>query len=221
MNRFFTVDEINPKLILLQERYDKIIDEFHSNFESLVWTNWNGDNDYKQITESPYKGWKVSALMVGSENISDRDIFSKELEKSYNQKVYFDSHNQVFLFENSKYLPTLIETLLECDIKKRVGLSVVFPDKEISWHIVPDPETAEYAIIRGMWGLEIKQEKDRDCFLCLGDEVNYQKKSFKNNEFMFFWGRTKHMVLNTLQTARYVVLFDQDVSKQYLLNLGN
>lgn len=216
MNTFLSINQINPNLSLLQERYSQIRKEFDENFNKLVWTNWNGDNDYKQISDSPYKGWKVAPLMVDA-NESDIEIFSRELSVGYNQNVHYDGENNIFLFENGKYIPTLISTLLECNVKKRVGISVVFPGKEIKWHIDPDPETPEYAIIRGLWGLDIKQEDIGESFICLGDEINHQKTKFENNKFIFFWGRTKHMVLNTLQTPRYVVLFDQDISRDLLL----
>ena len=219
MNNFFTIEQINPKLQILEDRYLQIRKEFDDSFNQLIWTNWNGDNDYKQISESPYKGWKVAPLMVDSGNIhkNEIDIFSRELSVSYNQNVSYDKESNILLFENGKYLPTLISTLLECGIKKRVGISVVFPDKEIKWHIDPDPETPEYAIIRGLWGLSINEEDVGESFICLGDEINHQRIKFENNKFTFFWGRTKHMVLNTLQTPRYVVLFDQDISRDLLL----
>jgi hypothetical protein len=216
MHRFFSIDEINVKLHLLSERFELIQSEFFENKDKLTWTNWNGNNDYSQINESPYAGWKISPLMVQGNNLS-----SYSLRKNYNQSVRFDSKNGTFIFQNSEYLPILISTLLECGIKKRVGISVVFPNKEIKWHTDPDPETKKCAIIRGLWGLDVQNDDSGECFLCLGDENDYEKRLFKNNEFMFFWGRTKHMVSNTLKTPRYALCFDQDVPREYLLNLGN
>lgn len=219
MTRFFDVNEINPKLKLLQKRYYQIKKEFDENLNDIIWVNWNGYNDYKQLIQTPYNGWKVAPLLVDVDNIysGDLPIFKKEVENSYNQRVEFDSEKNLFLFENSKYLPILTSTLFECGVTKRVGISVVFPDKKIDWHFDPDPETQEKIIVRGLWGLDINPDNNGDCFLCLGDPVNHKKKEFKNNEFIFFWGRTKHMVLNTLQTPRYVVLFDQDISRDLLL----
>lgn len=216
MNRFFLVDEINTKLHLLSERFELIQSEFLQNKDKLTWTNWDGNNRYTKINESPYAGWKISPLMAQGNNLS-----SYSLRKNYNQSVRFDSKHGVFLLQNSEHLPILITTLLECGIKKRVGISVVFPNKKIKWHTDPDPETKKCAIIRGLWGLDVRDDGSGECFLCLGDENNYEKRLFKNNEFMFFWGRTKHMVSNTLKTPRYALCFDQDVPREYLLNLGN
>jgi hypothetical protein len=81
--------------------------------------------------------------------------------------------------------------------------------KEIKWHKDNDPETFEYAIIRGLWGLDIKEEDVGESSIYLGSEDNFEKIKFKNNQFIFFWGGDNHMVSNTLQTPRYVVLFDQ------------
>jgi hypothetical protein len=221
VNRFFTLDEINPKLKLLSHRYEQIKKEFNDNLDKFVWTNWRGNNQYTSIKNSPYDGWKVCALMSDAEGISSNQINSicNQLSLSFNQRISFNEDKQIFLTENSCYLPTLISTLIECDVKKRVGISVVFPGKNIKWHMDPDPEKEDYALIRGLWGVDIKSEESGVSFLCLGDEINYEKRQFRNNEFMFFWGRTKHMVANTLQTPRYVLLFDQEVSRDYLLRL--
>ena len=217
MKKFFTPEEINPKLKLLTERFDQIQKEFLENQKNLIWTNWNGDNDYAQIKNSPYEGWKVAALLLQYENNSIID----ELKTNYNQNVEFDPTISTFVFDNCKYFPVLTSTLLEIGIKKRVGLSVVFPGKEIKWHIDPDPETLNHSIIRGLWGIDVRPDLHGECALYLGDEQNPEKYNFKNNEFMFFWGRTKHRVLNTLQTPRYVLCFDQLLPKDYLLSLGN
>jgi hypothetical protein len=216
MNRFFSIDEINTKIHLLSERFGLIQSEFLQNKHKLIWTNWDRNNSYTNIDESPYAGWKISPLIFQDNNLS-----RYSLQKNYKQSVKFDYKSGVFLFQNSEHLPILISTLLECGIKKRVGISVVFPNKEIKWHTDPDPETKKCAIIRGLWGLDVQNDDSGECFLCLGDENNHEKRVFKNNEFMFFWGRTMHMVSNTLKTPRYALCFDQDVSREYLLNLGN
>lgn len=217
MHRFFSIDEINTKLHLLSERFELIQSEFFKNKDNLVWTNWYSKNNYPKIDESPYAGWQVAPLIV-----QDRNITHSYIRKNYNQSVKFDFKSGAFLLQNSEYyFPTLISTLLECGIKKRVGISVVFPNKEIKWHTDPDPETKKCAIIRGLWGLDVQNDGSGECSLCLGDQNNYEKRLFKNNEFMFFWGRTKHMVSNTLKTPRYALCFDQNVSREYLLNLGD
>ena len=218
MNKFFNSHHINPKLELLQQKYLQIKKEFDENFDNLVWVNWHGDNDYRQIEDSPYKGWKVAPIMMDTNGITDIENFSKELSSTYHQNVFHQENDNIFLLQNGKYIPTLVSTLLECNIKKRVGISVVFPGKEIKWHKDNDPETLEYATIRGLWGLDIKEEDVGESSIFLGSEDNFQKIKFKNNELIFFWGRTKHMVLNTLQTPRYVVLFDQDISRDLLSN---
>jgi len=196
MKRFFTPEEINPKLNVLSKRFDEIQKEFFECKKNLIWTNWNGNNDYSKIGDSPYDGWKVAALLLEYEN-------------------------STFIFDNCKYFPILKSTLFEIGIKKRVGISVVFPGKEIKWHIDPDPETKDYAIIRGLWTIDVNIDSCGECALYLGDEKSPEKHYFKNNEFVFFWGRTKHKVVNTLQTPRYVLCFDQIISRDYLLSLGN
>jgi hypothetical protein len=217
MKRFFTPEEINPKLNVLSKRFDEIQKEFFECKKNLIWTNWNGNNDYSKIGDSPYDGWKVAALLLEYEN----DSIINELKQNYNQNVEFDCKNSTFIFDNCKYFPILKSTLFEIGIKKRVGLSVVFPGKEIKWHTDPDPETQDFAIIRGLWTIDVNVDSYGECALYLGDERDPEKHYFKNNQFMFFWGRTNHKVVNTLQTPRYVLCFDQMISRDYLLSLGN
>jgi hypothetical protein len=212
MNKFFNSSQINPKLELLQQKYSQIKKEFNENFNNLVWFNWHGGNNYRQIENSPYNGWKVAPIMMDTNGITDIKNFSKELSSTYHQNVFYQQNDNIFLLQNGKYMPTLVSTLLECNIKKRVGISVVFPGKEIKWH-----KDNDYATIRGLWGLDIKEEDIGESSIYLGSEYNFQKIKFKNNELIFFWGGTKHMVSNTLQTPRYVVLFDQDISRDLLL----
>lgn len=224
LDRFYTVDEINPKLNILIEKFDKIQQEFIDNKDKLVWTNWSGMTGYHGNNEVAYDGWQVAALYAeikDNPHMSATSVF-KNLDlfrKNFEQKIYPYPNEHTILFENSLYLPTLVECLYQANIKKRICISVVYPGKDIKWHEDPDPETGNDAIIRGLFGLDVRSKKDEDCYICLGNENEHEKKYFKNKEFMFFWGRTRHCIINSLQTPRYVVCFDQDVDKDYLRNL--
>ena len=219
--RFYSVEEINPELNSLIENFDAIRQEFLNNKDKLVWSNWSGMTGYQGSNEVAYQGWQIAALYG---ELKDNPHMSVEtmlknlnvFEKNYNQKLYPNPNEGIILCENSKHLPTLVDCLYQANISKRVGISVVYPGKEIKWHYDPDPELENKAIIRGLFGLDIHPKEEQDCYLCLGNEDEYEKKYFRNSEFMFFWGRTKHRVVNSLQTPRYVVCFDQDIDKDYL-----
>ena len=226
MNRFYSVEEINPKLKLLSKRYKQIHKEFMENKDRLVWTNWSGETGYHGYNQDAYAGWQIAALygeLKDTAELSVSDILNniQLFEHNYQQKLHPDLERGICLADNARFMPTLVRTLYECGVKKRIAISVVWPGKDIKWHIDPDPETGNEAIIRGLWGLDIRPEGDQSSYLCLGTEEKYETKYFKNNEFMFFYGRILHKVENTLQTPRFVVCFDQDVDKDYLISLGD
>jgi hypothetical protein len=224
LDRFYTIDEINPKLNILVENFDKIQQEFIVNKDKLVWTNWSKMTGYQGNNSIAYSGWQIAALYGELKDSPDYTVKSylenlELFETNFGQKMYPYTNEEIILCENSLHLPTLVDCLLQANITKRIGISVVYPGKDIKWHEDPDPEMGNDAIIRGLFGLDIRPEKDQNCHICLGNEDEYEKKYFKNNEFMFFWGRTRHCVVNSLQTPRYVVCFDQDIDKDYLRNL--
>jgi hypothetical protein len=224
LDRFYSVDEINPKLNILIENFDKIHQEFIENKDKLAWINYGGMAGYHANHKIAYDGWKIAGLYGELKDnpelrvetiLNNLDLF----EQNYGQKIYPNLNEGILLCENAKYLPTLVDCLRQANIMKRIAISVVYPGKDIKWHEDRDPEMGNNAIIRGLFGLDIRPEKDQDCYICLGSEDEYEKKYFENKEFMFFWGRTRHCVINSLQTPRYVVCFDQDVDKDYLRNL--
>jgi len=226
INRFYTVEEINPKLKLLSKRYKQIHKEFLECKDKLVWTNWSGATGYHGYNQDAYQGWQIAALygeLKATSELSVNDMINNIhlFEHNYQQKLYPDLERGICLADNARFMPTLVRTLYECGVKKRVAISVVWPGKNIKWHIDPDPEVDNEAIIRGLWGLDIRPDGDECSYLCLGTEEEYETKYFKNDEFMFFYGRVLHKVENSLQTPRFVVCFDQDIDKDYLIGLGN
>jgi len=224
MDRFFTLEEINPGLKLLSERFDKIKKEFLENKDKLVWTNWAGTAGYHGENSVAYAGWKIAAIFGALEDTRE---FTKEmlidtlplLEETYKQKLYPDQNRKIILAQNAKHLPVLARTCYEAGIRKRVGISVVYPGKEIKWHIDPDPELGDNLIIRGLWGVDVNQEDGLECYLGLGPEDNFEKRLFQDNKFMFFYGRVPHGVINNLTTPRYALCFDHVINKSYLENL--
>jgi hypothetical protein len=223
--KFYSVEEINPKLNILVENFDKIHQEFIDNKDKLIWTNWHGSTGYRGENTTPYEGWQIAGLcaeypneIIGM-NVETISTLLEPYEKNYQQKLYPNSDKNIIFTENSKHFPILMECLDQIGIRKRIAISVVYPGKSIKWHIDADPEDEKNVTIRGLFGLDIHPEKDHDCYICLGNESEYEKKYFRNNEFVFFWGKMGHCVINTLQTPRYVICLDQDVSKDYLRTL--
>ena len=225
INRFYTLEEINPKLKLIDERFDEIRREFLENQDRLVWTNWHGSTGYLGDRVAAYAGWQVAAIFA---DVSDNaDLTMKNyidnidiLESNFGMKLYVDEERELGFSQNKDVLPILSETLLEAGVKKRGAIGVVAPGKEIKWHIDPDPEVGNNAIIRGLWGLDVVPEEGKSSYLCFGQPEYHIRKTFKNNEPMFFYGRIPHCVVNELSTPRYVIVLDHDIDKDYLVDIS-
>lgn len=233
LDKIFTLEQINPKLKIVEERFDEIQKEFRDNFDKIYWCNWGYETGYSGTQAIAYKGWQVAPLFMELKDpftgkpITDAewdlfvqlapvmigDNFGTDLHLSKEEKIGYHKRNV-------EVLPILTQTMREAGISRRFGISVVYPGKEISWHVDPDPEHGNDAIIRGLWGLDIKQEMGKECYFLFGnDKKNPEKRVFTDNEYMFFWGRTYHKVQNDLSTPRYCLCFDQEIDKDYLRSL--
>jgi hypothetical protein len=213
IENFFSIDQINPKLKLLHERFEEIQKEFLSKKDQLILMNFGGEVGYYMKDDIAYKGWKVAPLYG---NIEDIHQVNGSLDR-FNGLTKIEN-NLLKIKPNVQLLPKLTETLLESGIVKRVGISVVYPGKEISWHIDQDPERRGLGIIRGLFGLDIVEEENKESFIYLKKSSNeIEKRVFKNNEFVFFWGRVRHKVENNLSQPRYMICFDTEVPYNHLI----
>ena len=85
---------------------------------------------------------------------------------------------------------------------------------------LPVPEKFRWAIIRGLFGLDVVEEEGKESFIYLkSNSGENQKRVFKNKEFVFLWGRTEHKVENHLSKPRYMICFDEEIEKDYLRSL--
>jgi hypothetical protein len=212
MNHFFNVSEINPNLKLLEERFDEIHEEFIRNKNNLFVINWGAEvGYYVKENSAVYKGWQVAPLYG---NINDIFSVNSEIDQ-YKHLIDIDG-DLLKVKHNIAMLPILTETLLEAGVRKRVGITILETGKQIPWHTDPDPEKQGLAIIRGLWGLDVPEEDGKESFIYLNDKT--QKIKFKNNEYVFFWGRAKHKVENNLSNSRYMICFDHEIPYKNLLN---
>ena len=203
---FYDLDQINPKLKILSDNYEIIKKEFIKNKNKLTWTNWNSNNEYTSITDNPYNGWKVAALSCQY----DYSMLKKpsEYSKIFNTNIHFDHDNELMYTDNAFILPKLFNFIKEVGIKCRVGISALEPEKHIQWHVDPDPVVDDSIIIRGLWGLDVNSNKDEYCYLSVNNNGTLETEHFVNNKFILFFGRSQHMVYNTLKTPRYCLCFD-------------
>lgn len=214
LERFLSIDEVNPKLRLLYERFDEIHQEFVLKKDYLTLLNFGAEAGYYMRENIAYKGWKVAPLYG---NVEDIASVNGGLDK-FQGLIEFENNLAKFK-PNTYLLPKLTQTLIESGINKRVGISVVYPEKEIAWHIDPDPEKPGLAIVRGLYGLNVVEEEDKESFIYLRNkDQEIEKVKFKNNEFVFFWGRVLHKVENNLTQPRYMICFDTEVPYEQINN---
>jgi hypothetical protein len=207
IERFFDINEVNPNLKLLHERFSEIREEFLQRKDYLTLLNFGAEAGYYMRENIAYKGWKVAPLYG---NINDVSSINGGFG-NFNDLVEV-TNDLVKIKPNTQLLPKLTQTLLDCGINKRVGISVVYPGKEISWHVDTDPEKPGLAIVRGLFGLDVVEEDEKESFIYLKNHLDEnQKITFKNNEFVFFWGRVLHKVENNLSQPRYMICFDTEV----------
>lgn len=211
IQRFFDLTEINPKLSLLHERFEIIHQEFLQNKDKLILINFGGEAGYYMRENIAYKGWKVAPIYANHEDFSQINGAGSGSLGPFEQFKEIDGEIVKFKL-NTVLLPTLTQTLIEAGINKRVGISVVYPGNEIAWHIDADPEKQGLAIIRGLYGLDVVEEEGKESFIYLvNDKAETEKVVFKNNEFVFFWGRSRHKVENNLSQPRYMICFDTEI----------
>ena len=210
MSRFYSIEELNPDLKLLSENYDSIKEEFLTNKDKLVWTNWSPNNTYVAPGNDPYEGWQIAGLYLeyGQHIVDNIDTY----RKLYQTEVYPDPERGIVYGDNAKSLPILTDIAYKCGLRTRVGVSVVYPGKHIGWHTDNDPATEDTVTLRGLWGLDINSTSDEYAFLSLNVRGDMPTEHFENNKFIMFWGRTTHMVYNTLKTPRYCLCFDMKVN---------
>lgn len=225
INRFYTLEEINPGLKILQNNFDAIRQEFLENKDKLIWTNWHGSTGYLGDRAAAYAGWQIAGIfgtMEGNSDISRQTYLDNldVLESNFGLKLYPDLESNICFTQNKDVLPIMTKFLLRSGVTKRGAIGVVYPGKEIKWHIDPDPEVGNNAIIRGLWGLDVVPEEGKSSYLCFGTPEYHIRKTFKNNEPMFFYGRIPHCVVNELSTPRYVIVLDHDIDKDYLVDIS-
>lgn len=189
----------------LKQTFDVLHKEFLDNSDRVSWINWGYDAGYYGENSLEERPWTVAPLF-GS--IEDGDNFANISN--------LQSYNDVTMHKNCEVLPQLAKTLYECGIRKRVGISSLAAGEEIPLHVDPDPEIpGKSIIVRGLWGLDIKEEPNKKAFISLYDPIDRVviSRQLKNNELYLFWGRNHHRVRNNLSTTRHMVCFDVEVTK--------
>ena len=216
--RFFTLDEINPHFgKLMAERFDSIRDELVSNMHLLKTHNWDQSTGYEGTKNNMhYNGWQVIPLYMSFSSVNEvnKEWFMSSFKEKSDVKYKSVANSDSISFENTDILKVLSKTCLECGVIKRTAVSIFHPDGYINWHIDEDPVTETHSIIRGCYGLDVPEEGDS--FLLLGDQKQHESWQVNNNDCRLICGRTNHRLDNRHKKPLYTLIFDQEVSREYL-----
>ena len=176
MLTFIDYKTFYPKLQLLIDNYDIIRKEYDDNKDKLLWKLMHWDAGYSTEGSPKDIGWRTAPL-----------FFNKNF------------------FDNSEYLPTLINIIKEIKTTHRGGLLSLNPHCELPWHKDYDePNKDGNLVIRLLWGLDVPVEEDKVSFI----EVENEKRIFKNNELYIFSSLSNHRVVNEMSKERIVFGFD-------------
>jgi hypothetical protein len=200
MNRFHQdISKINPKLSLLVERYDLILQEYREVKDKLIFKDFT-----KKQNDSIAK--KQRGYAVNPDSL--KRTRNREVDKmGWHVSALFAEGNE--FIENTNYLPILSKTLLEIDILSVCALIALDSGISLNWH-KDDESIKGVQSFRILWGLEVIEEETNFCFMQFKDsETNkVSTLNFKNKEFIIFDAMQEHRIQNDLSTSRTVLIMD-------------
>ena len=231
-DKFWTYEEINPRLKDLLDNFDEVRQEFLDNKDRLTWRPWN--YKLKRYQEAwmhrAYKGWQVAGLFAEEHPSLDwgnLGYLSENKVDGSSQKYKCTGTDDNILdrleggigyTHNSLVLPKLTKYLRDAGIGKRAGISVTDPTSGIDWHVDRDPEEEGEMLIRGLIGLDVRVDEGEECYFGLGSPTHEEKRDIRTGDSFFFYNRVPHHVVNRVKNPRYCILLDITVTKTSLRN---
>jgi len=211
--KFWTIDDINPGLHKVLDRFDLIQEEFLENKDKLSWKSWGYDAGYFGQKNIAYQGWEVAGLF--GEDYGSEGEWKYGSEEMVGSTIAMTSTKGLcFCKENVVHLPILTKLLYDAGVKRRVGISVTYSGRGIDWHVDDDPEREDEMVIRGLIGLDVRVDEGEECFLGLGTPKKEQRRDIRNGQSIFFYSRMPHRVVNELKYPRYCIICDHVISKE-------
>jgi len=233
-DKFWTHEDICPRLKYLLEDFDEVRQEFLDNKDKLVWNSWNyGLKRYqKDWVYKAYEGWSVAGLFAEKHSAIDwgnlgytDDHGTKEDPKGVYKCTGTDDilldrvdENGIGYTKNCLVLPKLTKKLRDAGVTSRAAVSVTDPTSGIAWHVDKDPETEDTMLIRGLIGLDVRVGFDEVCYIGLGTPNHEEKHDIRTGVDLFFYSRVPHHVVNRLTHPRYCILLDVLMPKATLRN---
>ena len=233
-DKFWTHEDICPRLKYLLEDFDEVRQEFIDNKDKLIWNTWNyGLKRYQEDwIYKAYEGWEVAGLYAEehpsidwgnlgytSDQGSKEDMDGQEFKCTGTDEDILDRiEDGIGYTKNCLVLPKLTKKLRDAGVTSRAAISVTDPTSGIAWHVDKDPETEDTMLIRGLIGLDVRIGFDEVCYIGLGTPNHEEKHDIRTGVDLFFYSRVPHHVVNRLTHPRYCILLDVLMPKATLRN---
>ena len=198
MTNFIDFYKINPKLKLLQERFNLIHEEYTKNKNNLEFKDFSKKQEYSIGVNK--KGHPIS--------VDEYLHQEKRKEDSVGWHTSALYANNIEYIKNTQYLPILTQTLKEINLLSICAINLLHPSYSLDWHNDNDyfPNTST---IRILWGLDVPVETDKYSLIQIQDKNKYiETKKFENGQFYIFLPSLIHRVENTLSQPRSLLCID-------------
>lgn len=199
MNCLIDYNQIEPKLKLLVNNHDLILEEYRKNLDKLLFKDFTLHQ--KQNILKTHQGYPI-----------DLNSYSTAPKRNKSRKGW----HVAALFAQGKgfklnliSLPVLTKVLLEIDLLSVCAINVLDSGCSLDWHYDTD-YIKDFQLLRILWGLDINQESGKECFIQFKDSVTgeIQTEPFINKKFYIFHPMQEHRVENNLSTSRSIICID-------------
>ena len=197
MSNFIDFYKINPKLKLLQDRFNSIHEEYIKNKNNLEFKDFSKKQEYSIGVNK--KGHPISV---------NEYLQQEEKKDSIGWHISALYGNNTEYMRNTQYLPILTQTLKEINLLSICAINLLDPSYSLDWHNDND-YFPNVSTIRILWGLDVPKETNKYSIIqLLGKDNIIETKKFENGQFYIFLPSLTHRVENTLSQSRSLLCID-------------
>ena len=197
MSNFIDFYKINPKLKLLQDRFNSIHEEYIKNKNNLEFKDFSKKQEYSIGVNK--KGHPISV---------NEYLQQEEKKDSIGWHISALYGNNTEYMRNTQYLPILAQTLKEINLLSICAINLLDPLYSLDWHNDND-YFPNVSTIRILWGLDVPKETNKYSIIqLLGKDNIIETKKFENGQFYIFLPSLTHRVENTLSQSRSLLCID-------------
>jgi hypothetical protein len=205
MSKFLSYQDIHPKLSLLNDNYNKILEEYRNNFNRLEFRDFTEQQN--EYIKKQNRGYPIGYSSYFSAEKRNSSKFGWHLAPLFAERTPV-----VF---NTSALPFLTSVLLEVGLTDACAINALDPGQFLNWHIDQD-YIPGVKLLRIIWGLDIDPNDPDDAIIqIMDDNGEVETKSFTNQSFYIFHPMSKHRVENKMKSCRTVLCIDYITDKDY------